>query len=363
MHSRRQFIKDAALISAVGAIPAMAATQEGTQFAACGWRGSRNHTALIATTRGELLREIKLPARGHAIINNPITDEFLVFAKRPGTFAMAFTADKQRPVNNLKATGNRHFYGHGVLSADAKTLFTTENDFNNERGVIGIRDATDHYRHIGEFQSHGIGPHDIMLSNNGDHLIIANGGLLTHPEYGRDVLNVTSMQSSLDYVDIQTGDLHDSIRLPDSYQKVSLRHMAQTHDGMVIIAGQHQGPDWQHPPLLATHRPGETLQILGLPGQQLRALKGYIGSVILDSSQRYVAITSPRGSTAHIIDLQTRELKSSIRLNDVCAGFALKQTASFMFCSGSGTLVLVEDGVVSRQIQNQMRWDNHAYAL
>ena len=42
----------------------------------------------------------------------------------------------------------RHFFGHGVFSADGKLLYTTENDYQNARGMIGVRDATDGYKQI-----------------------------------------------------------------------------------------------------------------------------------------------------------------------------------------------------------------------
>jgi len=39
----------------------------------------------------------------------------------------------------------RHFFGHGVFSADGKLLYTTDNDYQNARGMIG---ATDGYKQI-----------------------------------------------------------------------------------------------------------------------------------------------------------------------------------------------------------------------
>ena len=53
------------------------------------------------------------------------------------------------------------------------------------RGMIGVRDATDGYRQIGEFGAQGMEPHDIALLGDGRTMVIANGGIRTHPEQRR----------------------------------------------------------------------------------------------------------------------------------------------------------------------------------
>jgi hypothetical protein len=50
--------------------------------------------------------------------------------------------------------------------------------------VLGVRDATDGYRQIGELASFGVGPHELVLMPDGATLAVANGGIRTHP--GRD---------------------------------------------------------------------------------------------------------------------------------------------------------------------------------
>ena len=82
----------------------------------------------------------------------------------------------------ISAATGRHFYGHGCLSADKSVLFTTENDYDAVKGVIGIRDAKD-FQSVGEYSSYGIGPHDIHLMPDGKTLVVANGGIQTHPDF------------------------------------------------------------------------------------------------------------------------------------------------------------------------------------
>ena len=92
--------------------------------------------------------------------------------------------------------------------------------------LIGVRDATDGYKQIGEFRAHGIEPHDIALLPDGRTLVVANGGIRTHPDRGGEELNLASMRPSLVYVDVQTGDLLEEHRLAPALHQLSIRHLA-----------------------------------------------------------------------------------------------------------------------------------------
>ena len=69
---------------------------------------------------------------------------------------------------------------HGVFSADGRLLYSTENDYDGARGMIGVRDVTGGYKQIGEFPAHGMEPHDIALLSDDRTIVIANGGIRTH---------------------------------------------------------------------------------------------------------------------------------------------------------------------------------------
>ena len=108
-----------------------------------------------------------------------------------------FTKDAKKATPIWFATkSDRHFFGHGVFSADGRLLYSTENDYDGARGMIGVRDVTGGYKQIGEFPAHGMEPHDIALLSDGRTMVIANGGILTHPG-SEGELNLSDMQSSL----------------------------------------------------------------------------------------------------------------------------------------------------------------------
>ncbi len=95
--------------------------------------------------------------------------------------------------------------------------------------MIGVRDATGGYKQIGEFPAHGMEPHDIALLSDGRTMVIANGGIRTHPDRGADELNLADMQPSLVYVDVATGDLLEEHRLAPALHQLSIRHLADGH--------------------------------------------------------------------------------------------------------------------------------------
>ena len=155
----------------------------------------------ILTEEGKLVHALDLPDRGHDITFDPVSRRSVVFARQPGTFAVVFDhAGEAEPVTIASVEG-RHFYGHGVFSPDGALLYATENDFDNAAGMIGVYDATDGFRRIGEFATHGVGPHELLLCPDGKTLAIANGGIETHPDFGRAKLNIATMQPSLVFID------------------------------------------------------------------------------------------------------------------------------------------------------------------
>ena len=153
-----------------------------------------NFSAALFTLDGDV-QAVELPGRGHDIALKPDGGEWVAFARRPGRFGVAIPPGTRAPVW-FAAKPGRHFFGHGVFSADGKLLYATENDYERAAGMIGVRDATGGYQQIGEFPAHGMEPHDIALLGDGRTMVIANGGIRTHPDRGDDELNLPEMQPS-----------------------------------------------------------------------------------------------------------------------------------------------------------------------
>src|SRR3546814_8763815 len=106
-------------------------------------------------------------------------------------------------------------------------LRSTETDYKTGCGVLGIYDAgagcAD--RRMGEFSTYGVGPHEVVLMPDGRTLCVANGGILTHPDYGKLQLNANNMQPSLAYIDMHSGTLQEQVFLDAALNRLSIRHL------------------------------------------------------------------------------------------------------------------------------------------
>ncbi len=293
--------------------------------------------------------ELPLPGRGHAAAAHPTRPEAVAFARRPGRFAIVLDCALGREKAHLAAPEGRHFYGHGAFSADGRLLFTTENDFEAGQGIVGVWAADEGYRRIAEFSSGGVGPHDIKLMPGGGALVIANGGIETHPETGRSKLNLPTMRSNLSYIGLDGRGIAQ-LQLDDGHRKNSIRHLAVAQDGTVAFAMQWQGDLASDLPLLGLHRISQPDAAL-MPEAGGRRLNGYLGSIAISDDGQAIAVTSPRGNLLQ--EYRRGLLAREARIADVC-GVAMAQTG-FMATSGTGRIALPNGGAVTHAIA----WDNH----
>jgi hypothetical protein len=356
---RRALLASLASTAAMVALPGRAgAALEPECFAAARRDDRGSFSAALFTLDGDV-RAVELPQRGHDITLKPDGSEWVAFARRPGRFGVAIPLDARPPLW-FAAKPDRHFFGHGVFGADGRLLYTTENDYERAAGVIGVRDATNGYKQIGEFPAHGLEPHDIALLGDGRTMVIANGGIETHPDRGNDELNLPAMQPSLVYVDVATGDLLEEHRLPPALHQLSIRHLAVAAADTVVFGCQYRGPEEDIPALVGFHRRGGTPVVVEAPGETQAGLHNYIGSVAADRSGAIVAASAPKGGLVTYWDVAGRRYLGACSLSDGCGLAPTHRRASFLLTSGEGWLVTAEaSGAVSRQASD-FQWDNHA---
>ena len=213
---------------------------------------------------------------------------------------MVIDIDRGEALRRIDAAAGRHFYGHGAFSPDGRYLFTTENDFQTGRGMVGIRDAEDGYRQIGEFASEGIGPHELVLMPDGGTLAVANGGIRTHPDNDRAMLNLDTMQPSLAYLDLASGRLRDMFGLAPRLHRLSIRHLAVNPDGAVALAMQYEGSKRDRVPLVGVHEGGD-IRLLEAPPAIERRMRHYAGSVAFDRGGRLARGLLPAGQSDHLL--------------------------------------------------------------
>lgn len=362
MWDRRAFLKSAGLAFAASLAPAGAAALERADglYASAGRRADGGFGAALFTERGKLVQVLDLPGRGHDVCQCPTSGRLAVFARRPGNFALIFnpTSGAQQM---LTSPAGRHFYGHGQFSADGLLLYATENDFENARGKVGIYDASDRFQRIGEWDTGGIGPHELLFNGDQSLLCVANGGIETHPDFGRAKLNIATMQPSLSWIETGSGTIIAQHFLEGELHKLSTRHLALGDDGRIWFGAQDQATEKGRPrhQLLGSAAPDAPLSWVDMPEDALGALAGYIGSVAYSPESGHLSVSSPRGNIALVLD-QDGNLLQRRAMADVC-GLAAKGRG-FLASSGLGALQVLGGGSEAGG-QAEFAFDNHMLSV
>lgn len=321
-------------LAPVGRLP-VARAQESTAAFVAAAKIEQGFAILLLSRDGTILRQVPLSARGHDIALHRPQGRAVAFARRPGTFAVAFSLKDEREPMIFNAQEGRHFYGHGAFSADGRVLYVSENDIAAGQGVIGLYDVAAGYRKIGEMPSFGVGPHELILLADGRTLAVANGGIDTVPEAGRSMLNLDEMKPNLAFVDVTTGTLRARHDLPEAINRLSIRHIAEDARGAVWFGGQWEG-DVSATPELVGHASLDAPITLMSPRSPLGlALKGYIGSVAASGDGRLIAASAPKAGRILYLSAETGDVVAESPLADGC-GVAGEAGAGFAVSSGLG---------------------------
>ncbi len=310
------------------------------------------------------LTDIPLPGRGHDIAVSPNGDLAVVFARRPGRFLLTFNPATGEHDDPQWCPVDRHLFGHGVFSHDGAVLFVTENDFETGEGRIAVLDPRDRFRRIDDISSHGVGPHDLLGWPNSDLILVANGGIHTHPETGREKLNLSTMESSLVLLDPRDGNSISSAVLPDALQRLSLRHLDISSNGTVVVGGQWEGENGWPTPLVGVWDGSQPLTLVDAFSPANLAMAGYVGSVALNTAGTTIAATSPVSGVITLWDRESLQARGSTFLPDVCGLCADPDGPDFMVSTGLG-MVHKLDGQTAHILESrshtvdQRLWDNH----
>lgn len=327
------------------------------------------------STGVETVFKHQLPARAHHIAIDCERGLYVVVARRPGTWMMLGDLASGALFSEIRVPAERHLFGHGVFSAEHDRFYTTESDFDDMTGDNGLvvewrvngagRDAS--LERLREFPSYGVGPHELLLHPDGNTLIVANGGIRTHPSRDRENLNIDTMQPSLAYIDRRSGELLEQHYMPEEFHQSGIRHMDVNADGLVALAMQFEGEPFIDAPLLATHRRGEALRMLHAGGEVQPQLKQYMGSLRFDRGGRFFAASAPYGNMITFWDAEAGTLLHRTRARDGCGVCAVHD--GFVFSTGTtGRLAhidLATNTVVDFEMDTALDvlWDNHMSAL
>jgi len=320
------------------------------------------HFAAAFDLSGQLINHVSLPARGHSATAHPLKKgHAIINARRPGNFLIEVDFNQGLITQQIEAAPNHHFFGHSVFSNDGKVLFSIENNFGKAQeqshGEVVVRDSNN-YQIIERFNAGGVGPHQCQLMPDGKTLVIANGGIKTHPSMPRKKLNLDSMSPALTYLDLSSGQVIDQYQL-DNHQ-LSIRHLDVSSSGKVIAGLQYQGAKTDQVPLAISHQGQNQLSFLQADEHVWRKMNQYTASVCINNASNTVAISCPRGDIITVWDLKTDRFIEQIKMRDVAGLAVVKQ--QFVATNGKGTVLQPLTSLKSLQFDN-VRWDNHLTSI
>ena len=359
--NRRTFLKASAHLSLTAFLLPACSTRVQQKWFVSGIKNRDGSYSAVAINRfGDVISKVPLPQRGHDVLALPHKPgHALIFARRPDRFVVEVNFNEGKIEHTFHSQEDTHMYGHGALSADKQYLYTTENHFDANRGVVVVRN-TQNYQVEHRFDSNGIGPHQLKFMPSGDTLVVANGGISTHPDFPRLKLNLPTMQTNLSYLNAKTGEVIDEQRPVD--HQLSLRHFDISAHGTVVVGAQYQGDKTKIQPLVFSHQlnKGNLTAFKGTVSDW-QGMKHYTASIVCAGQKAFV--TCPRGNKTFACDLIHQQIEGAVAVKD-CAGLVFNG-AQFAISDGFGNLHYINtraenmQGSKKTQAVGQMSFDNH----
>ncbi|SFB83004.1 DUF1513 domain-containing protein [Pseudoalteromonas denitrificans] len=359
--NRRGFCKSMLAFAGITNLPACNLLKD-KQFASAFNTFGNKHFIAKLDENGAIVTQVEIPYRGHDLAQVPNQkNRVFAFARRPGNMIFDINLEEGTLTNTIESQKGRHFYGHGVFSLDGQFLFTPENDFENQVGKIVVRNVNDSSV-LAEYDSGGVGPHQCALLSDGITLVIANGGIATHPNQPRKKLNIASMKPNLTYLNTQTGEVKAQILPP--HDQLSIRHLDVSKQDKVVVGMQYQGNKQDKVPLIFTQQGDNALQACEVEQEVWQQMNQYTASVCIDNALNIAAVSAPRGNLVSYWDLNNNKYLGQYHSAD-CAGVALADDG-FVLSNGTGVIeriVALSKTPLKQKRSAGIKWDNHMLAL
>jgi hypothetical protein len=245
----------------------------------------------------------------------------LVAARRPGDWLMKVSA-QGKVLARTWLPDDRRLNGHVLAGNHAGVFYSTETNLENDQGLVVLRDVQT-LEPVQEWETHGRDPHEMLLvppsalGRQAPCLMVANGGVKSLPNFGRQPLSalgrVEPLDSSLVALDLNSGVVLQTWHLEDPW--LSLRHLAyhETLDAVGVALQAHH-PDValkQEAPIVAV------LSSKGLEcGPSNEGFSGYGGSIV--AGEHGFMVTSPLANALAEFDVHG-QLVRQFRVSEACA--------------------------------------------
>ncbi|MDY0884983.1 DUF1513 domain-containing protein [Dongia soli] len=333
-------------------------------LSACGVADKGGKLAFAAAAidgNGDALLDSALPMRAHEIALHPDGRRVLAVGRQPGRYSCMIDLADGRKLYDLQIADDHEFNGHAVFPGEGAQIIATEEHVETSIGRLGFYDAATGAWLQG-WPSHGIEPHEAILDEKNNRLIVANGGILQRHAVGE-------VESSLVILDLRDGEPIAIGRLPEDLASLSMRHMALTARGDVVCGMQDQDAQSDLRPLVCLLDPAGNIRFLKIPRDLAMILRGYVGSVAVDISGWVACATSPKGNVAMFWDLRRETWLGQATVADGCGVAGNGKPGGFVVTGGKGDVVEIATldaagrpmAPKSHLLASNVRWhwDNH----
>ncbi len=241
----------------------------------------------------------------HGITPSPNDPKLAVLFEKHGPGCCVVDLCAKQIVRTVTTTRNRHFYGHGVFSRDGSVIYCTESDLEDRRrGWIAVRDGNT-FEYLGDFPSFGLAPHDCRLLDDGNTLVVTNGGsAVGEPD-----------EPNVSYIDVSSRQLLERMPVPD--MRLDAGHLAITHAGDLAVASAPRfgTPDpTKHSGGLSLRPNGQPFCTVHEPFEVTAQMLGETLSVVIHEASSTVGATNPEGHIVTFWHLGTGRLIRTLRV-------------------------------------------------
>jgi hypothetical protein len=204
----------------------------------------------------------------------------------------------------------------------------------------------------------------VAVLGDGRTLVVANGGLVTHPDAPGIKLGRDRMHPTVALLDARDGRCLAEGELAEPLWRLSLRHLAIGRGDLIAVAAQDEGDPGDLLPLVAVWRGREGLVALDAGTPITSRMRGYCGGAAVDSAGSVLGVSCPRGGLAVFWDLETSRVAETVDMPDGCGLAPAGVPGAFLLTSGRGGAVCVDLGhgrraPVPSSFVSEARWDNH----
>jgi hypothetical protein len=263
---------------------------------------------------------LRVPTRfeGHVVIPHTQDGDLAIMAaQRPGTVSYLFSISKQKIIQAFKSSKDHHFYGHGIIMNGGNEVWMTEVHNDSGLGKI-VKRSFPKMEIVGEFDSGGYGPHEMVHINKSNQFVVAHGGDFTSKssQLIYDPATTDKHLSKVSYFSQKDGQKLNETDCPDPEKIMSIRHLdvhRETETVVMTIIRPHENKTKKHP-CIGYQEKGKAIKFFETPPEIYDELKMFGLSIKVSQKSGKVALTSHKGNAVAFWDLNSKKFMGIVKM-------------------------------------------------